>query len=1091
MLLRHLPRSRHPSKRTGLSRSFVSPLIMGIATVLVLTLQPVAVAAAPTYWQGSGQQKAESNQTADNSKESSVIQLLHTAVGFREDGAATREETAQIQIKAQGGIEEWGLLSFSFNSSNQEVEIAYVRVLEPDGTVVTTPLADVQEVTDDVTREAPLYSDYREKHVPVKGLKEGAVLEYRVITRDRTALVPSQFWFDFNFDKGHIVLDQQLQVRVPKGRDVKVKSPDLKPTVVVEDKERIYTWKSDNRERKQWEYNPDVPPPNVQISTFKTWEDVGRWWGALEHAQAAVTPEIRARAAEVTRGASTDEEKINAIYSYVAMKFRYVSISFGIGRYEPHAAAEVLKNGYGDCKDKHTLLASMLAAAGIPAYAALINSYRKLDPDVPSPGQFDHVISVVPQGKVCIWADTTSEVAPLGFLTSYLRDKQVLVIPLEGTPSLISTPAGPPFKEFQAVELEGTLHDDGTLDCDIRRTVRGDAELGLRSMFRTTPQERWKDIARAFVLGTTYGGESSQVTTTPPELMSMPFSYSYHFKGKDASDWTYKRLLLQFPIFGLPSPGEETKKHEYPIELGAPVEVSAKWKIQLPAGYTPKLLPNLDLMDSFAEYHTAYAFNDGILSFERRLTVKAKRIPMAQIEEYRLFWHKADEDIRSYTFLLTGAESFDAVPPSPEAGRMVEEAREAYQRRDLKGAIELLEQALKTDPNYPAGWIMLGASQMQAGRREDGVASLRKAVELVPKDLTARRALAEALFNSQPEEAIAAWREVLSLDPNNREAHNTLGTILLEQKKYHEATTELEAAAALSTPNASFEERIADAYFGAGDNTKAFAALKKMTDLDPQPSTWNHVASLLADHNSDLDEARQLAEKAVRTQEEKTGKIALDNVQEEDVQGIANLADYWDTLGAVYLRQGNLEEAENYLDAAWRLSPAGAIGDHLGQIYEKQGKKQAALDAYAMGLAANIPRQEVREEMYARLLVLMKVQASVDAKLKTARQEFGHSPRLKLGQLSATPGSAEFWLLLGRGGNVEQAKFISGTEAFRSLENAIATLKLKVSLPGDAPTKLLRRGVVVCVGGDYGCDFTLQDPRSVHVSGHVNVGIRQ
>lgn len=1062
---------------------------MTTATLAFAILMPhvVAVASMPAREQNAGSQSAGSKQAADYSKESSVIQTLHTAVSFRDDGAATREETARIQIQSEGGIEDWGLLSFSFNSANQDVEIGYVRVLQPDGTIVNTPLSDVQEVTDDVTRDAPTYSDYREKHVPVKGLRAGSVLEYKVITRDRTALVPNQYWYDFNFDSEHIVLDQELQVTVPKDRDLKVKSPKFRPTVLEEGKQRVYTWKTANGEHKEWEYNPEVPPPDVQISTFKTWEEVGRWWGALEQKQATVTPEVLAREAEVTQGTRTDDEKLNAIYSYVALKFRYVSISFGIGRYEPHAAGEVLKNGYGDCKDKHTLLAALLAAAGIPASAALINSYRKLDPDVPSPGQFNHVISIIPQGKNWVWADTTSELAPLGLLAAGLRDKQALAVPLNGTPYLVSTPAEPPFKEFQTMEMEGKLRDDGALECDIHRTFRGDVEVGLRSEFRATPQAQWKGIVGGFVYGSTYGGDTSEVTATPPEATSTPFSYSYHFKGTDASDWSYKRLLMQYPIFGLPTLGQEAGKHEYPLDLGTPREVSIKWKIGLPAGYTPKLLPAVDLSKKFAEYHSAYAFKDGALTFESHLVVKTKKVPVADLPEYRSFVEKANEGILAYTFLLTGTESIAAVPPSPEAARMVEEAREAYTRQDLKGAIELLEQVVKTDPRYPGGWVALGAFQMLSGRREDAVGSMRKAVELLPKDLTARKGLAEALLNLKPDESIQAWRDVLEIDPKDREAHSALGKILLDQKRYGEAATELDAAAALSTPNASLQEKVADAYFGAGENDKALAALKKMTELDPHPPTWNHVASLLATHNSSLDEAQQLAERAVTTQEDETTTIRLDKVQLEDVRDVGDLADYWDTLGWVYLRQGKLPQAEKYLDAAWSLSPTGNIGEHLGQLYEKQGKKQLAIDAYAEGLAANTQRQEIREEVYARLLALLNTQSNVDAKVKLARQSFSRSTRIPLGKLSATAGSAEFWLLLGRSGTVEATQFISGVESFHLLDRALRSQKFKSLLPDDSPTKLLRRGALVCVGGNYGCDFTLEDPRTVRLEGQVQV----
>ena len=55
------------------------------------------------------------------------------------------------------------------------------------------------------------------------------------------------------------------------------------------------------------------------------------------------SPEVRAKAEELTKGLNTDLEKTEALYDYVAKNFRYVSLSLGLGRYQPHAAADVLQ----------------------------------------------------------------------------------------------------------------------------------------------------------------------------------------------------------------------------------------------------------------------------------------------------------------------------------------------------------------------------------------------------------------------------------------------------------------------------------------------------------------------------------------------------------------------------------------------------------------------------------------------------------------------------------------------------------------------------------------------------------------------------
>src|SRR5205085_1089616 len=161
--------------------------------------------------------------------------------------------------------------------------------------------------------------------------------------------------------------------------------------------------------------------PDIEFSTFKGWEELGAWFAEMEKTQIEPSADMKAKVADLTKDAKTDEDKIRAIYDYVAQDYRYVSLSFGVGRYQPHKAADIFANKYGDCKDKHTLLTTMLRVAGFSVEPVLISSNRKLDPDVPSPSQFDHVISYIHTKTGDLWADTTTEIAPFGMLTWNIR----------------------------------------------------------------------------------------------------------------------------------------------------------------------------------------------------------------------------------------------------------------------------------------------------------------------------------------------------------------------------------------------------------------------------------------------------------------------------------------------------------------------------------------------------------------------------------------------------------------------------------------------------------------------------------------------
>lgn len=130
-----------------------------------------------------------------------IVEQSVMKVGFEADGTGTREQTLAIRMQSQAGVQALGVLTFAYLSSNENVEFDYIRVRKPDGTVVTTPDYNVQDMPAEVTRAAPMYSDIHEKHVTVKALGVGDVLEYKVRYRTFKPQVSGQFWWEYNFDK--------------------------------------------------------------------------------------------------------------------------------------------------------------------------------------------------------------------------------------------------------------------------------------------------------------------------------------------------------------------------------------------------------------------------------------------------------------------------------------------------------------------------------------------------------------------------------------------------------------------------------------------------------------------------------------------------------------------------------------------------------------------------------------------------------------------------------------------------------------------------------------------------------------------------
>src|ERR1700732_4745624 len=185
----------------------------------------------------------------DYSQEAFVVEHLRSRYRFESDGTGRKETVARIRVQSEAGVQQWGQLQFGYNSANERVEIAYVRVVKADGSEVKAGNDAVQDLSAPVEREAPVYTDYRQKHITVPGLRPGEVLEYDMVTVIHTPLAAGQFWTDYNFDQNNIILDEQLEVDVPGDRPLKMKNKArMDPKMAEANGRRIYTWSSSHRE---------------------------------------------------------------------------------------------------------------------------------------------------------------------------------------------------------------------------------------------------------------------------------------------------------------------------------------------------------------------------------------------------------------------------------------------------------------------------------------------------------------------------------------------------------------------------------------------------------------------------------------------------------------------------------------------------------------------------------------------------------------------------------------------------------------------------------------------------------------------------
>lgn len=230
-----------------------------------------------------------------------------------------------------------------------------------------------------------------------------------------------------------------------------------------------------------------------------------------------------------------------------------------------------------------------------------------------------------------------------------------------------------------------------------------------------------------------------------------------------------------------------------------------------------------------------------------------------------------------------------------------------------------------------------------------------------------------------------------------------------------------------------------------------------------------------------LERAQQYAESAVAATAAYLRNIQLERLSPTDLQQVSALASFWDTLGWVHFQSGNMEQAEKFVRAAWLLGQQGEVGDHLGQIYEKQGRKQEAIRVYAQAMAATRPVPETR----GRLAALAGSEDKVAGLKQKGGAELSAMRAIQLGKpLNATESKeivkADFFVVFSPASGVKakEVKFIRGNEQVRPLAEALRGAKFPAAFPDDTPTKIVRRGTLTCLP-DGSCIFVMLPPDNV------------
>jgi hypothetical protein len=390
--------------------------------------------------------------------------------------------------------------------------------------------------------------------------------------------------------------------------------------------------------------------------SFESWNDMARWYRSLTAGRYELPPEAKMKVRELTKGAGTDFEKVQRLYTFLQNYTRYVAIHLDIGGWQPHTSASIFTNKYGDCKDLSTLMIAMLNEAGITAYPALTPTRYKgvLIKEFPS-NQFNHCIAFVPLQDDTLWLECTADYLPAGELPPMTEGCDVLVVK-ENSGEILRTSLSRAQENRWESRVKARLTSNGTLMLSGSIHSYGNQARELRGGLIYFETHRKEDWLRNRVIGsnvpkmilTNYTAQNVEEHCHQPLLIRFEGSVTNFAPASARRLFVNPNILNQKSRGSVPDDEERTFPvfHDY-----AYVDVDSV-EIELPLGYTIEGAPlPQDIKTDFGHYQTGYSLEGNMLKYRRMYRLDKNMIPPTQYNEYRNFIRQVSKnDNTSFVF---------------------------------------------------------------------------------------------------------------------------------------------------------------------------------------------------------------------------------------------------------------------------------------------------------------------------------------------------------------------------------------------------------------------------------------------------------
>jgi len=432
-------------------------------------------------------------------------------IEFNSDGSKENQDDVYITVLDEEGKQNHKVLSFSVNKAYGQLKIELCEIIRNGRSTEIDIAAQTHEEAAAGNSRSNIYNPLQKViKLFLPGLEIGDTIHYRLKSRQFKLIIENQIY-------GSILGQYDIPIRsyiftltTPAAAklnwlikdEVKGKVAFRKTALPGKTAKTIRSWHF--RDVPQIVPEPMMPSfrrvaMRLLYSTLPDWQAIGSWYDELVAKKLFPGTQLKAAVDKLITDKSARQEKMAALFYYVAREIRYLGVSGESERpgFEPHDVNLTFSRRHGVCRDKAALLVSMLQYANFNAKAVLIRVGDKLDHEIPLP-YFNHAIVAIldDQDNVTDFLDPTSETSRQ-FLPDYERECSFLVADKEKSDLGLTPPVSPAKNSFK-LDIVDRLTAAGNLSGTLTATCTGFNDTLMRSILMNISRKEQKLFLKRF-----------------------------------------------------------------------------------------------------------------------------------------------------------------------------------------------------------------------------------------------------------------------------------------------------------------------------------------------------------------------------------------------------------------------------------------------------------------------------------------------------------------------------------------------------------------------------------------------------------------